>query len=82
MRPRTAVAAVIIFVGLVSAAVFGLSALIQPAEASIMEHPMNSGVNEAPAQLESNHHTPAATYIGGESFAAVPINSYFIAFPL
>lgn len=32
-------------------------------------------VSSPPGSLESNHHTPAAAYVEGEAFVAVPINS-------
>lgn len=75
MRLRTAVAAVVIFIGLAGAAVFGLVGTDTANNGVDNGTLTEQWVSEAPAQLESNHHTPAAAYIDGESFVAVPINS-------
>ena len=76
MRPQTAVAAVVIFIGLAVAAGFGLVGIDTGGGGGVDNGTLTEQwVSKPPARLESNHHTPAAAYVDGESFVAVPINS-------
>lgn len=76
MRMRTAVAVVIVLAGLAGAATVGLVDTNEVGGRSITDGTLTElWVSDPPAVLESNHHTPAAAFIHGESFVAVPINS-------
>lgn len=69
-------AAVVVLVGLVGAAAFGLVGTTEVGSQSIENGTLTElWVSDPPAVLESNHHTPAAAFVNGESFVAVPINS-------
>jgi len=76
MRVRTAVAAVVVLVGLAGAAAFGLAGTGGVENDGIDNGTLNERwVSDPQAALESNHHTPAVAFVDGESFVAVPINS-------
>jgi len=76
MRVRTAVAAVVVLVGLAGAVAFGFVGTGDVGGDGIENGTLTElWVSEPPTALESNHHTPAVAAIDGESFVAVPINS-------
>ena len=76
MRPRTALVVAVVLVGLVGAAVVGLTDTGDPTGRSADNGTLSERwVSTPPAVLESNHHTPAAAFVDGESFVVVPINS-------
>ena len=76
MRPRTALVVAVVLVGLVGAAVVGLTDTGDPTGRSADNGTLSEQwVSTPPAVLESNHHTPAAAFVDGESFVVVPINS-------
>ena len=76
MRLRTAIAVIIIFIGLAGTAAFGLVGTDEVGPERVDNGTLTElWVSEPPAVLESNHHTPAVASVGGESFVAVPINS-------
>jgi outer membrane protein assembly factor BamB len=75
MRLRTVVAVIVILTGLIGAAAFGLVGSDVESDGADNGTLTELWVSNPPAVLESNHHTPAAAFINGESFVAVPINS-------
>ena len=70
MRLRTAGALLLILLGL------GAALTYSPGQSSASDGELTEEwVSDPPPDLQSNHHSPAAAFVDGETYVAVPINS-------